>query len=81
MTQADLCTAQAVSLLATQTRRVLIPTAMVLIKEKCGSYQPARALLDSGSSFITEKFAKQLQLTRVRQQYLRSVVFQMRALK
>ncbi|XP_070075714.1 uncharacterized protein [Drosophila takahashii] len=55
-----------------QSRRSLIPTAVVLIKDNCGSYQQARALLDSGSeiNFITEELAKRLQLTRVRQMHV-----------
>ncbi|XP_070068166.1 uncharacterized protein [Drosophila takahashii] len=71
ISQADHCTTHAVSLLARQSKRALIPTAVVLIKDNCGSYQQARALLDSGSeiNFITEELAKRLQLTRVRQQY------------
>ncbi|XP_037929505.1 uncharacterized protein LOC119663992, partial [Teleopsis dalmanni] len=53
-----------ISLVSRTKQRSLIPTAVVLIKDKYGLYQPIRALLDSCSeiSFITEKMAKQLQL-------------------
>ncbi|XP_017486125.1 PREDICTED: uncharacterized protein LOC108374651 [Rhagoletis zephyria] len=52
------------SLVSQSTRRALIPTALVLIKDKYGSFQTARALLDSCSeiNFITEELAKRLQL-------------------
>jgi len=54
-----------------QSSRVLTPTALVLIKDNFGSFQQARGLLDSGPeiNFVTEKLAKRLQLSRVRQQY------------
>ena len=46
--------------------RAIIPTALVLMKDKFGLYQPVRALLDSCSeiNFITEETAKRLQLQR-----------------
>lgn len=45
-------------------KRALIPTAVVLIKDSCGVFQPVRALLDSCSeiNFISEETAKRLHL-------------------
>ncbi|XP_046803778.1 uncharacterized protein LOC124419208 [Lucilia cuprina] len=45
-------------------KRALIPTAVVLIRDSCGAFQPVRALLDSCSeiNFITEETAKRLKL-------------------
>ena len=45
-------------------KRSLIPTAVVLIKDSCGIFQPVRALLDSCSeiNFILEETAKKLKL-------------------
>ena len=49
-----------VSLLSYSTKRAFIPTAIVLIKDNFGCFQPIRALLDSCSelNFITEEAAK-----------------------
>lgn len=54
----------AVSLVARTFRRAIIPTAVILIKDICGVFQPVRALLDSCSelNFITEEAAKRLKL-------------------
>ncbi|XP_075157710.1 uncharacterized protein LOC142230976 [Haematobia irritans] len=53
-----------VSLVARSCKRAIIPTAVVLIKDYCGTFQPVRALLDSGSelNFISEETAKRLRL-------------------
>ena len=54
----------AVSLVARCFKRAIIPTAVVLIADNCGSFVPARVLLDSCSeiNFITEELAKRLKL-------------------
>ena len=54
----------ATSLIARSMKAAIIPTAVVLIKDKLGSMQPVRALLDSCSelNFMTEETAKRLQL-------------------
>lgn len=53
-----------VSLVARSFKRAIIPTAVVLIKDNFGSFQPVRVLLDSCSeiNFITEEVAKRLKL-------------------
>ncbi|XP_054746100.1 uncharacterized protein LOC129250502 [Anastrepha obliqua] len=47
---------------------VLLASAIVLIKNRAGTFIPCRALLDSGSQlhFVTTRFANQLQLTRTK---------------
>ncbi|XP_046800970.1 uncharacterized protein LOC124421481 [Lucilia cuprina] len=57
-------TNNATSLVARSFKRAIIPTAVVLIKDSFGCYQPVRVLLDSCSeiNFITEETAKKLKL-------------------
>lgn len=52
------------SLIVRAFKKALIPTAVVLVKDSCGVFQPARALLDSCSeiNFISEETAKRLKL-------------------
>ncbi|XP_067634789.1 uncharacterized protein [Eurosta solidaginis] len=56
------------TLLARATGCSIIPTAIVLIKDACGIFQPVRALLDSCSelNFITLETAKRLRLHQIR---------------
>ncbi|XP_061387580.1 uncharacterized protein LOC133322632 [Musca vetustissima] len=53
-----------VSLVARSFKRAIIPTAVILMKDNCGSFQTVRALLDSCSelNFISEETAKRLKL-------------------
>ncbi|XP_073820359.1 uncharacterized protein [Musca autumnalis] len=53
-----------VSLVARSFKRAIIPTALILMKDSCGSFQTVRALLDSCSelNFISEETAKRLKL-------------------
>ncbi|XP_075157719.1 uncharacterized protein LOC142230985 [Haematobia irritans] len=56
------------SLITRAFRRNILPTAIVLIKDKFGIYQPARALLDSCSeiNLITEESVNRLRLSRTK---------------
>ncbi|XP_073845474.1 uncharacterized protein [Musca autumnalis] len=51
-----------VSLVARSFKRAIIPTALILMKDNCGTFQSVRALLDSCSelNFISEETAKRL---------------------
>ncbi|XP_073814286.1 uncharacterized protein isoform X1 [Musca autumnalis] len=53
-----------VSFVARSFRRAVIPTAVILMKDNCGSFHTVRALLDSCSelNFISEETAKRLKL-------------------
>ncbi|XP_073827789.1 uncharacterized protein [Musca autumnalis] len=53
-----------ISLVARSFKRAIIPTALILMKDSCGSFQAVRALLDSCSelNFISEETAKRLKL-------------------
>ncbi|XP_073835822.1 uncharacterized protein [Musca autumnalis] len=53
-----------VSFVARSFKRAIIPTAVILMKDNCGTFQPVRALLDSCSelNFISEETAKRLKL-------------------
>ncbi|XP_073843780.1 uncharacterized protein [Musca autumnalis] len=53
-----------VSLVARSFKRAIIPTALIFMKDSCGSFQTVRALLDSCSelNFISEEAAKRLKL-------------------
>ncbi|XP_073814756.1 uncharacterized protein isoform X2 [Musca autumnalis] len=53
-----------VSFVARSFKRAIIPTAVILMKDNCGTFQTVRALLDSCSelNFISEETAKRLKL-------------------
>ncbi|XP_073839184.1 uncharacterized protein isoform X2 [Musca autumnalis] len=53
-----------VSFVARSFRRAIIPTAVILMKDNCGSFHTVRALLDSCSelNFISEETARRLKL-------------------
>ena len=53
-----------VALITRTTKRAVIPTAVVLIRDQSGCFHPIRTLLDSCSelNFISEEAAKRLKL-------------------
>lgn len=63
-TSAAAAQSPAVALITRTTKRAFIPTALVLIRDDSGVFQPIRALLDSCSelNFITEEASKRLKL-------------------
>jgi len=69
-TNADSIPSSSTALITRSHKQTLFPTAVILIQDKVGKFQPIRAVLDtcSDTNFITEEAAKRLQLKFVQTQ-------------